>query len=145
LGPFEVVGIQARTSNALESSPATARIPALWQRFRDERVAERIPHRLKRTLAVYHDYESDHAGQYTLTVGCDVSEVGELPAGLAAVSVSGNKCLVFAFRGPLPETVVEGWQRVWQYFADHPEVPRGYSADFEAYGADGVEIHVGLW
>lgn len=41
---FYVVGLEVRTSKALEDDPQTARVPALWERFGRENLAEQIPH-----------------------------------------------------------------------------------------------------
>ena len=44
---------------------------------------------------------------------------------------------VFTVAGSVPQTVLATWQRIWEYFDEHPQIERRFSQDFEAYeGAD---------
>ena len=66
--PFYVVGISVRTSN--ENQQAAKDIPALWQRFMSENIADKIPNKSSnKVYAVYTDYESDHTKPYTTIIG----------------------------------------------------------------------------
>ncbi len=135
-----VVGFGARTTNAAESDPATARIPALWGAYMGRRAPSDGP-----SYGVYSAYESDHTGAYDLVVGAE----GEWASGggLARVLVPEGRYLVFANEGPLPQAVVKGWGAVWAHFADAAAPRRAYATDFEKYDParpGRVEIHVSV-
>jgi len=138
---FRIAGLTARTTNRDEKAPATARIGALWNRFFAEERYASTPHRSAdlRLFGVYSAYASDADGAFDVTVGVEVSQ------GDASVAVEAGDYLVFSGQGDMPQLVISTWQRVWQYFAAHPEVARRYRSDFEAYeGPDKVSIHVGI-
>ena len=141
----QVVGLAIRTTNAAEVDPATALIPGLWGRFGAEQWAERLGKLGARgpTLAVYSRYESDASGSYQLLVGRELS--GRAPDGdaLETELIPQREYLVFRCPGPLPQAVIEGWHRVWNFF-EQPQAPaRAYTADFEVYSdSQPVEIWV---
>ena len=148
---FVVIGIQVRTRNADERDPATARIPGLWARWNN--VAADMPGLREEALyAVYSDYESDHEGTYSLTVGYEVSPETTTPPDMARVVVpAGRYAVVTTRRGPMPAVVVEAWQRIWS--AREPELGgrRSFRADYEVYdersrdpAQSEVEIAIGL-
>lgn len=139
---FMVAGLKARTTNREESSPATARLGALWDRFFAEETYRSTPHRTgdARIFGVYSGYESDAHGAFDVTVGVAVSDA----AGEAAAIEAGDY-LVFAGQGEMPQMLIDAWQRIWQYFEAHPTITRRYRSDFEAYdGPDKVAIHIGV-
>src|ERR1700722_2472027 len=69
---FTVVGIAARTSNAKEMT-AEGVIGKQWGRFMAEGLRAKIPNKADQAiLAVYTDYASDHAGEYTFVLGARV-------------------------------------------------------------------------
>jgi predicted transcriptional regulator YdeE len=139
-----VVGIDARTSNLLETDPATASIPGLWRRFREEGLERRIPNRggTGTTCAVYTDYEGEG---YRCVVGAEVASVDEVPAGMVAVSVPAGDYLVFAARGPMPDALVATWVRIWEFF-EHVPAGRAWTADLEIHypGGSAVDVCVAL-
>src|SRR4051794_19458744 len=102
LDGLTVVGVAARTTNRAEADPATATIPALWQRFFREQ--EQIPGRRDRDIVVgvYTAYESDHTGEYSLIVGGEVSDTSSVPEGLVSVVVPPGRYLVFSAEGEMP-------------------------------------------
>ena len=66
---FTVIGIEARTDNAKESTP-NGIIPKQWQRFFNEGIPSKIPDATGPVFyAVYSDYASDHNGEYAYLVG----------------------------------------------------------------------------
>jgi predicted transcriptional regulator YdeE len=139
LPAFIVVGFRARTTNAAESDPATARIPALWGAYMGRRGESDAP-----SYGVYGRYESDHAGAYDVTVGAE----GEwADGGLARVHVPAGRYLVFANEGEIPRAVIDAWGAVWAHFAGGADVRRAYTTDFERYDParpDRVEIHIAI-
>lgn len=143
----QIVGLAARTTNAAESNPATARIPKLWGQF----MAEDWSNRLEQlgatgpTVAVYSAYESDHTGSYQLLVGRELRTSTRLPKPLEQVAPDAGSYLVFRCSGPLPQAVIDGWQAVWAHFDRKTPPARAYTFDFEIYdGSGAVEIWVAV-
>ena len=61
------------------------------------------------------------------------------------VDIEAGRYLVFTGQGEMPQMVVDTWMRVWNYFADNPQVQRRFGTDFEAYERpDQVAVHVGV-
>jgi predicted transcriptional regulator YdeE len=78
-------------------------------------------------------------GAFDVTAGVATSKP-ESPLALQA-----GDYLVFSATGPMPQTVLQTWGQVWQYFQTNTGVQRSYATDFEAYlGTDKVEIHIGV-
>ena len=147
---FWVAGHQVRTSNAAEADPAAAQIPGLWQRFFEEHITSRTRDRLDdAVLAVYHDYESDHSGEYSLTVGCPVRTLEGQPGDLALVRVPAQRyAVVRTERGPIPGIVIDAWRAIWSMTPEALGGPRAYEADFEVYdegSADPADAQVEIW
>jgi predicted transcriptional regulator YdeE len=141
LGAFNVSGLTARTSSRDEIDPRAARIFALWNRFFDERIYEKTPHRIVdvRLYGVYSAYETGANGAFDITTGVAVAD------GPEAVCIEGGDYLVFTGEGAMPQIVLSVWEAIWQYFDDHPERRRRYRSDFEAYsGPEQVAIHIGI-
>ncbi|SCK59193.1 Predicted transcriptional regulator YdeE, contains AraC-type DNA-binding domain [Variovorax sp. HW608] len=141
LEAFRVAGLTARTTNRDESDSRAARIGTLWDRFFDERVYEKTPHRVDdmRLFGVYSDYETDAHGAFDITTGVAVAD------GPASVRIEGGNYLVFSARGEMPRMVIDLWDTIWAYFEAHPEIRRCYRSDFEAYsGPNEVAIHIGV-
>lgn len=138
---FHVAGISVRTTNREESSPDTARIGALWQRFFGEQTYASTPNRSAdtRIFSVYSAYESDAHGAFDVLAGVAVSD------GTDSVAIEAGDYLVFNGHGEMPHMVIAAWQRVWQYFEAHPDIVRSYRSDFEAYaGPDEVSVYIGI-
>jgi predicted transcriptional regulator YdeE len=139
-----VVGIQAQTSSLLEADPATAVVPALWRRFDADGLAGRIPNRAttRTTCAVYSDYQDGRGGGgFRCLVGAEVAGPGEVPAGMAAVTVPAGDYLVFAARGPMPGALAATWARVAEFF-EHAPMARAFTADLEVHYAAGSAVDV---
>lgn len=64
---------------------------------------------------------------------------------IGQLALQAGEYLVFSATGPMPQTVLQTWGVVWQYFQSNPSVQRSYGTDFEVYsGADTVAIHIGV-
>lgn len=146
---FKVMGIQVRTLNTNEFDPATAKIPALWQKFfvrflpatdsDQKNIAPEI-------YGVYFDYESDHQGNYSLLAGIKTLDTTLPTAESVTISVQGGTYLVFEAQGAMPEALISTWEQIWTYF-DAPNCPfqRAYTTDFEQYlAADKVSVHIAV-
>ncbi len=132
--PLRFVGVTVRTRNADEMNPATARIPTLWQRFYRDGIAQHIPARQDQDGAygVYFDYAGERHGDYSVLAGCTV-DVSARRDGLHTVVTTHADYLVFPAQGPMPQAIVETWQRIGDYFERNPTPTRAYTVDFERY------------
>ena len=134
-------GLSIRTSNGTESNPETAQIMGVWQRLWGSGLLG--PEQTDDICGVYHDYESDASGEYSLLVGSGVIAAGE---GISEVTLEAGDYMVFAAQGAMPQIVMETWGRVWQHFADPAsEYQRTFTTDFERYPSPSeVEIHIAV-
>ncbi|WP_295954221.1 effector binding domain-containing protein [Rhodoferax sp.] len=142
--PLHLAGITTRTTNAVEFSPATAKIAPLWQRFFSERVAQSVHGYTPQSAlyGVYSGYASDAMGAFDLSAAVLATEV---PEGLDTVTVPARPYLVFEAQGPMPATVIALWAAVWQYFQGEPAYARRYASDFEEYSGEGrIAISIGV-
>ncbi len=145
LDSFEVVGIEARTTNASEAS-ANGVIGPMWARLARESLLDRIPNRASSDIvALYTDYESNKDGAYTYLLGTKVSSAKELPPGFSSRRVPAGRYAEFRGGGtPAPKIVLELWQKVWALEESH-ELNRAYQTDFEVHTSSGgtVELYIG--
>ena len=149
LDTMQVVGIKTVTSNANESHPDTAQIPALWQKYFSESIEEQIPHKQDNSqlLGVYTDYDNEHRGVYSIIVGHEVSAIEQLPEGMVGISIPKSRYLVFSDEGKVPEVIYALWQSVWDYFNASTKYRRLYTVDFERYfenEGSKVEIYIAI-
>lgn len=125
---FYVAGQTVRTTNQDETRPETAKIPALWSDFFATSPATPV-------YGVYSNYASDAGGPFDVTAGS---------AAESGLHIQPGHYLVFQARGAMPAAVIAGWQAIWAYFEQHPEIERRFLTDFEAYtGPEAVDIHIG--
>ena len=152
-----VIGIQVRTNNARELSgqgPGQGQIGALWGRWFAENLAARIPNRDSESIfAVYSNYASDQNGDYDYLLGCPVSTIHNVPAGMTYAAISTGDYAVFTTEtGPVVEVIQAAWKHIWSLVtSDELGRERAFLTDYEVYdhrAADPansqVEIHVGL-
>jgi predicted transcriptional regulator YdeE len=147
IGGKNIVGVEARTTNRAEMVSETAKIPALWERFFQAEGA--IPNRIDPdvVLGTYTRYESDYQGEYSLIVGAEVGVSGNVPAGMAGLTIPPARYLVFTAEGEMPGALINTWMQIWQYFSDTSEYQRAYTTDFERHdkGAKArVEIYIAI-
>ncbi|MGE7843215.1 effector binding domain-containing protein [Lysinibacillus sp. NPDC093712] len=131
---FQIVGIEARTNNANEITP-TAKIPQLWTSYFQQNVAGQLLNQVNEGVmyGLYSDYETDVNGDYSITLGVEVSTDKEVPNGMSVKTIPASKYLVFTSeKGSMPEIVIKAWQEIWAWFANS-DVERTYTGDFEIY------------
>jgi predicted transcriptional regulator YdeE len=144
LKPFVLSGISIRTSNSEQSQSFKKTIGDLWQDFFGQDLANKIPNKLPDSpiYGVYSAYESDANGQFTATVAVSVSAAS---SAFDTIEIGGGRYLMFEARGVIPQSVIEAWGRIWQFFATPKEWKRRYTADFEIYrNSDAVEIYIAV-
>ncbi len=96
-------------------------------------------------LGVYTGYESDHTGQYELTVGMAVDASTQVPDGLVRVSIPAGRYLLFDAEGDMPGAVINTWQEIWRYFSKPSDHVRAYTTDFELHrGPKAVGIYIAV-
>ena len=130
---FSVVGITTRTSNNDEFSGA-GKIAELWQRFYSENVMIKIQHKISdKVFAVYHDYENDANGEYSLMIGLMVDKNALPPEGLVKIDIPAQDYTQFTSNsGAMPGNIIETWQEIWKS-TESKKIDRAYTYDFEVY------------
>ena len=144
---FKAAGLEIRTSHAAEMNAASAKIPALWGRFQQEKIQAKIPNALAgaRVVGVYSKYESDHNGPYSLLAGVETTTLDATPAGMTGVALPAGNYLVFTAQGSMPQALIQTWGAIWGYFSEGKKYQRAYTYDFELYRApDRVDIHIAV-
>jgi predicted transcriptional regulator YdeE len=122
------IGLELRTNNE-ECSSA---MPAHKERFFKENILAKIPHKINgNILALYTDYEGDYTQPYSWILGCEVSNLDEIPAGLVGKVIPESKYAVFTTQGEFPQGLIAAWQAVWK-----SNLSRSYTSDFELYRSD---------
>jgi predicted transcriptional regulator YdeE len=148
---FTVIGIEARTDNAKEST-ADGIIPKQWQKFFSEGMAAKIPHTVGTNFyAVYSNYASDHHGEYTYLVGQAVKDGAVAPSGMVVSRVPAGHYAVFTTEvGAFAKVIPAAWQRIFK-LEEEGKLKRAYKSDFEIYDQRAqnpqngqIDIYVGL-
>lgn len=127
--PFHVIGISVRTTN--ENGRAAKEIADLWGRFMNEKIMEAIPDKIDGTVySIYTDYESDHTKPYTAILGCRVSNLEQVPEGMAGKTIEAGNYLKLSAKGDLMKgLIVAKWTEIWNM-----DLNREFSTDFEVFG-----------
>lgn len=134
---FTVTGFTVRTQNSDEFHPETAKLPTLWQQFYSSN-----PTINSTVFGVYSSYESDANGFYDVTVG---SLNNNQSAKLSSIKIHSGHYLIFRGKGAMPQTVIETWKRVWDYFTADSPYQRCFMTDFEEYkNGDEVAVFIGV-
>lgn len=138
---MRVVGTSIRTTNQAEAdaAPGEGPIAMAWQAFEALDLAKKLPnpHVSGEVVAIYHDYESDHTGAYTLTIGLRVTSLHQVPKGMDGIEVPFQTYARFPFEGPPGNVVGETWGRILD-----TDLNRTYTYDLEIYHAEGSEESV---
>lgn len=126
---FNIIGISVRTTN--ENGQSGQDIPALWNKFMSEGIAEKIADKLSNDIiCVYTDYEKDHTKPYTTILGCVVESLDSIPEGLIGKTIAGHHYEKFIAKGNLADGVVYNeWLKIWD-----SGLNRTFTSDFEIYG-----------
>lgn len=144
ISSFQISGLQVRTRNADEADNAKGKIGPLWGQFFAKNLPETLPAKIGdgKIYGVYSNYESDANGLFNVTAGVAVMAAS---AELANISIAGGRYMVFECQGEMPAAIIEGWGKVWSYFANSTEHQRLYLTDFEEYqGATQAAIYIGI-
>lgn len=128
MNSFNVIGIKVRTTN--QDMQAAKDIPALWQKFMAEKVADKIPNKKQNAVyAIYTNYESDYTGAYDMILGCRVSSLNDIPTDMIGLIIPESIYKEFKAEGQLKDNIVYNkWVEIW-----NTDLNREYNADFEVY------------
>ena len=157
-------GISVRTTNNAEISHDTAKLGRLWQKFHQNHVSHLAQG--ADIYGIYHNYESDDlVGAFDVVASWksdDEQTEGEnvlspesiLSAAngsdVVTVAIPAGKYLVFVEEGHMPNTVMNAWEKAWEYFHNREcEHTRTYNVDFERYVEGNleygqVELYIGI-
>ncbi len=154
LAEIKLVGITARTSNALEMNLETAKIGSTMQKFFSAGMQAQILKRKNpgRVFAVYTNYESDEHGQYTYFLGEEVADFENIPQGFEILTISQQSYVKFTSEpGQIPAVCINMWRNIWKMNAADLGGKRAYIADFEIYDERSqdpqntiLDIYIGL-
>lgn len=157
-------GISIRTTNNDEISHDTAKLGRLWQKFHQNHVSHLAPG--ADIYGIYHNYESDDlVGAFDVVASWkpdDEQTEGEnvlsaesvLSAAhssdVVSMTIPAGKYLVFSEEGHMPNTIMNAWEKAWEYFHNREcEHTRTYNVDFERYIEGNleygqVELYIGI-
>lgn len=127
-------------------SGAGGRLGPLWRNFMGES-DNLIPGDPDRSniFCIYTEYESDENGRYKVILGRAIGDSKvSAPHGMERIDIGNAQYLVFHALDRNPESVQEAWARVHKYFRDNPAQQRAFTADFDSYGTNGVDLYVGV-
>lgn len=144
VGAIRVSGLSVRTRNADEMQPSSAKIGPMWQRFFGEGLYQAIPGKQPESpvYGVYSGYESDARGLFDVTAGVATHAAAQ---GFESLVIEPGRYLVFEAHGPMPDAIIQAWQRVWTYFEQPGVESRAFVTDFEVYQADEQAlIYIGI-
>jgi len=126
---FNIIGVSIRTTNENEQSGKD--IPALWDKFISEGIAEKIPNKINHSIySVYTDYEKDHTKPYTTILGCVVESLDFIPDEMVGITIETGSYEKFIAKGNLNDgIVINEWIKIW-----NSDLDRSFTSDFEIYG-----------
>ncbi|WP_285766306.1 effector binding domain-containing protein [Peribacillus sp. SI8-4] len=110
------------------------RITELWQRASD-----RLANQEAITYAVYHTYENDYKGDYSLSITVEADD------GEPSLEIPDNaKYEIFSVDTTMEHGVFSTWKEIWAR-EDAGTLERAYSFDFEKYYPNGeIEVHIAI-
>ncbi len=154
LSEIKCVGITARTSNALEMNPETAKIGMTLQTYFSKGMPDKMSNRKNpgRTFAIYTKYESDEHGEYTYFLGEEVTHFDDVAEGFETLTMPAQNYAKFTTNpGAMPQVVIDMWQKIWKMNSEELNGKRSYIADFEIYDERAhdlqnavVDIYIGI-
>lgn len=126
---FNVIGISVKTTN--QNGQAAQDIPALWNKFMTEGIANQIPNKIDHTIyCIYTEYEKDHTAPYTTILGCKVTNLATVPSGMVGKFFEEAFYKKHTAKGNILQGLVYNeWLKIWNSGLD-----RAFTADFEVYG-----------
>jgi predicted transcriptional regulator YdeE len=135
---FLLMGIAARTSN-VEEMKGNGKIPALWQRFYQEGILEKLNQfaLTQETIVGYTDFETDDSGLYTIIIGQSVKADTKTIEGFETKLIPKSEYLqIDTEQGNIQTIGIEAWTKIWK---DQPlRERRAFKSDLEIYGVEAM-------
>ncbi|MFD9626870.1 GyrI-like domain-containing protein [Peribacillus muralis] len=124
--------INSLRTNNFNDDLLLERIKELWQQA-SPGLANKI------TYAVYHNYESDYKGDYSLSITVEDDD------GLQSLEIPNfAKYDVFSVDTTVEHGVLNTWKEIWAR-EDAGALERAYSFDFEKHYPNGeIEVYIAL-
>ncbi len=142
---FKLAGYKIRTTN--ENNQAMQDIGALWGRVLSQNLLAKISNQTStKIFALYYEYEKDHTRPYSVLLGVSVNNLVDLPTDIIGVEIPTQNYTVFEANGPMPEALIQTWQKIWQ---QNDALARNFQFDFEEYdpqnpNAPQAKVWIGL-
>lgn len=130
INEFKLVGLALKNKTTNENGQSNIDCGNLWKKFETGNYADEIQGKLSDEIfAVYHNYEGDYTKPFSYFIGCKVNADAEIPTGMDALIIPGNKYQKFIAKGKMPGCIADSWKKIL-----NSEVSRAYQSDFEVYG-----------
>ncbi len=127
--------IHSIRTNNFKDTEMLEKIQDVWQQ-----AYSRLDGKPAILYGVYHDYESDYKGDYSLTTALADSHGGATELELPVTA----EYRVFEAATSDPQGVIQLWKQIWQ-LEEQGELSRAYTFDYEKYEPDGrITIHIAL-
>jgi len=135
----KIYGLTIRTNNDKEMNPKTAQIGALWGEY-FAKVLPTLPEGSK-GYGVYSNYEFDTFGDFDVMAGAELEN-----KELETVTLEEGTYLCFPTKGELPQSVINTWGEIWNYFSDeNGPYKRAFGTDFEVYLSESeAKVYIGI-
>ncbi|MFD1888512.1 GyrI-like domain-containing protein [Paenibacillus wenxiniae] len=132
---MKLYSIHSIRTNNFKDTEMLEKIQDVWQQA--YRHLEGKPATL---YGVYHDYENDYKGDYSLTTALAESYDGATELELPVTA----EYRVFEAATSDAQGVIQQWKHIWQ-LEEQGELSRAYTFDYEKYEPDGrITIHIAL-
>lgn len=143
LPEFRLIGIKLPRKTTNKNGQSGIDCGALWQKFQQEGIPEKIPGRLSDEIyAVYFGYEGDHTAPFSYFIGCKVTPGTPVPEGLDSIGIPAQDYNKITAKGKMPDCIANAWKDIWGL-----DMKRACTYDFEIYDSrsndwDNAEIDI---
>ncbi|WP_438447797.1 GyrI-like domain-containing protein [Gorillibacterium sp. sgz5001074] len=126
--------IQSVRTNNFNDDQLMQKITGLWQE-----ASLRLTDRDLLTYGVYHDYESDYKGDYTLSVAVEDRQ------GESTLEIPDDaRYEIFPVDATDEQGVIRAWNTIWER-ENSGTLHRAYTYDYEKYDPRGqIEIYIAI-
>jgi predicted transcriptional regulator YdeE len=119
-----IVGLMVRTDN----EHAMRDIPTICEKFQDG-WQEKILHCVNDDIVcAYMEYDEDYTKPYTYIIGCVVTNIDAIPAGMVSKELAAGVYAKVEVFGLYPESLLAAWEDVWD-----SDLDRAFTTDYEVY------------
>jgi predicted transcriptional regulator YdeE len=124
--------IKSVRTNNFEDKAIMQKITEMWKE-----ASSALLNQDEVTFGLYHEYESDYKGDYTVSVAVESSNNGKT---IKIPSIS--KYEIFKVDSLDENGIPNTWKQIWEQ-EENGDLKRAYSFDFEKYNPNGqIEIHI---